>query len=215
MVAVVCTPSWRSFCCLLMCASGTNQARIAAMLRNLALFYAKDASALFMVRVAQGLLHTGKGSITLCPVHTERSLVSPTGLAGLLATLTAVMDSQNGVCVCVCVCVYVCVCVFGGVCVCVCVCVCVWRLSLQRWLCWADWFAGPALTRQCCCAMATTIFSTWHWPCTRASSARWIRTSSPSPPPCAWVRLLTLSHRPVRLHLLDIATVMHGRALSL
>jgi hypothetical protein len=125
MVAVVCTSSWRSFCCLLMCASGTNQARIAAMLRNLALFYAKDASALFMVRVAQGLLHTGKGSITLCPVHTERSLVSPTGLAGLLATLTAVMDSQNGVCVCVCVCMYVCVCVFGGVCVCVCVCVCV------------------------------------------------------------------------------------------
>lgn len=75
--------------------AGTNQARVGAMLRNLALFYAKDANALFMVRVAQGLLHTGKGSITLCPVHTERSLVSPVGLAGLLSTLTAVIDSQN------------------------------------------------------------------------------------------------------------------------
>ena len=106
--------------------SGTNQARIAAMLRNLAQFYAKDANALFMVRVAQGLLHTGKGSITMCPSHTERSLVSPASLAGLLSTLTAVMDSQNGA-----HCVWCCVlCVVLGILSCVVCCVC--RCSIDH-----------------------------------------------------------------------------------
>eukprot|EP00047_Mylnosiga_fluctuans_P003079 m.227386 g.227386 ORF g.227386 m.227386 type:complete len:912 (+) comp11577_c0_seq1:124-2859(+) len=75
--------------------AGTNQARVAAMLRTLAQYYGKDANALFMVRLAQGLLHTGKGSITLSPLHTERSLVSPVALAGLLCTLSAVMESQT------------------------------------------------------------------------------------------------------------------------
>jgi hypothetical protein len=34
--------------------SGTNNARLAQMLRQLALFYQKDANALMMVRIAQG-----------------------------------------------------------------------------------------------------------------------------------------------------------------
>lgn len=76
-------------------AAGTNQARVAGLLRNLAQYYAKDPAALFMVRIAQGLLHTGKGSITMSPLHTERTLVSPVALAGLLPTLLAVLDSQN------------------------------------------------------------------------------------------------------------------------
>ena len=44
----------------------------------------------------QGLLHTGKGSITMTPLHTERSLVSQVALSGLLCALSAVLDSQNG-----------------------------------------------------------------------------------------------------------------------
>jgi len=34
--------------------SGTNNARLAQMLRQLALFYQKDANALMMVRISQG-----------------------------------------------------------------------------------------------------------------------------------------------------------------
>ena len=37
--------------------SGTNNARLAQMLRQLAVYYQKDANALFMVRQAQGLVH--------------------------------------------------------------------------------------------------------------------------------------------------------------
>lgn len=86
--------------------SGTNNARIAGMLRNLSSYYYKDASLLFcvmlnitvllfadypywirflsdvvwpllQVRIAQGLVHLGKGLLTLNPYHSERFLLSP------------------------------------------------------------------------------------------------------------------------------------------
>lgn len=75
--------------------AGTNQARIAGMLRTLAHYYHKDANALFMVRLAQGILHTGKGSITLSPFHTERSLMSPVAVSGLLSFLFSCLNVKN------------------------------------------------------------------------------------------------------------------------
>ena len=42
--------------------AGTNNARLAQMLRQLAVYYQKDANALFMVRQAQGFVHLGKGT---------------------------------------------------------------------------------------------------------------------------------------------------------
>ena len=47
--------------------AGTNNARLAQMLRQLAVYYQKDANALFMVRQAQGFVHLGKGTLTLNP----------------------------------------------------------------------------------------------------------------------------------------------------
>jgi len=78
-----------------MVGAGTNHARIAGMLRTLAQYYGKDPQALFMVRVAQGVLHAGKGSVTLSPFHTERSLMSPVAISGLLATFVSCMDMKN------------------------------------------------------------------------------------------------------------------------
>jgi len=69
--------------------AGTNHARIAGMLRTLAQYYNKDADALFCVRLAQGFLHIGKGSISLTPLHTDRYLLSPVALAGLLPFFVA------------------------------------------------------------------------------------------------------------------------------
>ncbi|XP_032228276.1 26S proteasome non-ATPase regulatory subunit 2 isoform X2 [Nematostella vectensis] len=43
--------------------AGTNNARLAGMLRQLAMYYHKDANNLFMVRLAQGLVHMGKGTL--------------------------------------------------------------------------------------------------------------------------------------------------------
>lgn len=44
----------------------------------------------------QGLLYTGKGSMTLSPLHTERTLLSPPAMAGLFTTLLGLLDAKNG-----------------------------------------------------------------------------------------------------------------------
>lgn len=75
--------------------AGTNNARLAAMLRQLAQYHAKDPNNLFMVRIAQGLTHLGKGTLTLSPYHSDRQLLSPVALAGLLATLVSFLDVKN------------------------------------------------------------------------------------------------------------------------
>nr|XP_042912090.1 26S proteasome non-ATPase regulatory subunit 2 [Parasteatoda tepidariorum] len=75
--------------------AGTNNARLAAMLRQLAQYHAKDPNNLFMVRLAQGLAHLGKGTLTLCPYHHDRQLLSPVCVAGLMATLVSFLDVKN------------------------------------------------------------------------------------------------------------------------
>lgn len=75
--------------------AGTNNARLAAMLRLLALYHAKDPNNLFVVRIAQGLTHLGKGTLTLCPYHNDRQLMSPVAVAGLLSTLIAFLDVKT------------------------------------------------------------------------------------------------------------------------
>eukprot|EP00128_Syssomonas_multiformis_P017422 Colp12_sorted_trinity150504_noHs@33728 len=75
--------------------AGTNNARIAGMLRQLASYYQKDANNLFMVRIAQGLLHLGKGTMTLSPYHCDRALLTPVALAGLLTVLVSCLDVKN------------------------------------------------------------------------------------------------------------------------
>lgn len=75
--------------------AGTNNARLAAMLRNLAQFHAKDQNNLFMVRLAQGLTHMGKGTLTLSPYHGHRTLLNRVALGGLLATIISFLDVKN------------------------------------------------------------------------------------------------------------------------
>lgn len=65
------------------------------MLRQLAQYHAKDPNNLFMVRLAQGLAHLGKGTLTLSPYHSDRQLLSPVAVAGLLATIMAFLDVKN------------------------------------------------------------------------------------------------------------------------
>jgi len=77
--------------------AGTNNARLAQMLRQLATYYAKEPSHIMLVRMAQGLLHAGKGTLSLRPYHTDRFLLSPVALAGLLATIVAMMDNKQGI----------------------------------------------------------------------------------------------------------------------
>lgn len=75
--------------------AGTNNARLATMLRQLAQFHAKEANCLFMTRIAQGLTHLGKGTLTLSPFHSDRQLLVPTALAGLLSVLFSMLDVKS------------------------------------------------------------------------------------------------------------------------
>lgn len=75
--------------------AGSNNARLAQMLRQLAGYYYKEPDCLFMVRIAQGLVHMGKGTIAVNPFFSDRQIMSRTAVAGLLATLTAFTDTKG------------------------------------------------------------------------------------------------------------------------
>ncbi|KAI1503861.1 armadillo-type protein [Biscogniauxia marginata] len=75
--------------------AGTNNARLAQLLRQLASYYHRDQESLFMVRIAQGLLHMGKGTLSLSPFHTDRQILSRVSTAGLLAVLVAMIDAKQ------------------------------------------------------------------------------------------------------------------------
>jgi len=75
--------------------AGTNNSRIAGMLRGLAGYYYKEVNHLFMVRLAQGLLHMGKGTLSLSPYHSDRLLLNPVAMAGLITVLHASLDLKN------------------------------------------------------------------------------------------------------------------------
>jgi len=75
--------------------AGTNNSRIANILRELSGYYNKEPNHLFLVRIAQGLLHMGKGLMTLSPTHNDNFLLSKIGLAGLLALMHTSLDLKN------------------------------------------------------------------------------------------------------------------------
>ncbi|KAG9311635.1 26S proteasome regulatory complex non-ATPase subcomplex Rpn1 subunit [Chiua virens] len=74
--------------------AGSNNARLAQMLRQLAGYYYKEPDCLFTVRIAQGLVHMGKGTIGINPFFSDRNIMSRPAIAGLLATLTAFTDAK-------------------------------------------------------------------------------------------------------------------------
>lgn len=75
--------------------AGTNNARIASMLRALTTYYGKDADHVYLIRIAQGLLHMGKGLLTIQPFHSDRFLLSKVALAGVLTLLISCIDLKN------------------------------------------------------------------------------------------------------------------------
>ncbi|KAI4205729.1 MAG: hypothetical protein LQ350_000226 [Teloschistes chrysophthalmus] len=78
-----------------MLGAGTNNARLAQLLRQLASYYHRDQNSLFMVRIAQGLVHMGKGTMSINPFHTDRQVLSRVAAAGLLTVLIAMIDAKQ------------------------------------------------------------------------------------------------------------------------
>lgn len=75
--------------------AGTNNARLAQLLRQLAQYYSKSPDSLFMVRIAQGILYLGKGTLTLTPFNIERSILNKVSLASLLTVSVAMLDPKS------------------------------------------------------------------------------------------------------------------------
>jgi 26S proteasome regulatory subunit N1 len=75
--------------------AGTNNSRVAGLLRQLSEFYSKEASHVFCVRIAQGLLHMGKGLMTINPFHSDKLLMNGPALAGVLVLLHSCLDLKN------------------------------------------------------------------------------------------------------------------------
>lgn len=75
--------------------AGTNNSRVAGLLRQLSEFYNKEAGHVFCVRIAQGLLHMGKGLITLHPFHADRMLLNGPSLAGILVLMYSCFNLKD------------------------------------------------------------------------------------------------------------------------
>jgi len=78
-----------------LCAGGTNNSKVAGQLRSLATYYGKEPGMLFAVRIAQGLVHAGKGLVTLSPYHPDRSLPHFPALASLIALCHVSLDFKG------------------------------------------------------------------------------------------------------------------------
>uniref|UniRef100_A0A2K6AZ76 26S proteasome non-ATPase regulatory subunit 2 n=1 Tax=Macaca nemestrina TaxID=9545 RepID=A0A2K6AZ76_MACNE len=87
--------SFNSIFAMGMVGSGTNNARLVVMLHQLAQYHAKDPNHLFMMCLAQGLTHLGKGTLTLCPYHSDWQLMSPVAMAGLFTVLVSFLDPRT------------------------------------------------------------------------------------------------------------------------
>lgn len=75
--------------------AGTNNSRIAQLLQQQAVVYSRDPAGLLGVRFAQGILHLGKGLLTLNPVHSDGLLVNRVSLAALAALLHLGADFKS------------------------------------------------------------------------------------------------------------------------
>merc|ERR1712176_345839 len=75
--------------------AGTNNSRVAGLLRQLSEFYSKEAGYVFCVRISQGLLHMGKGLLTINPFHSDRMLLNGPALGGVLVLLHSCLDLKN------------------------------------------------------------------------------------------------------------------------
>jgi 26S proteasome regulatory subunit N1 len=75
--------------------AGTNNSRVAGLLRQLSEFYSKEAGHVFCVRIAQAMLHMGKGLMTLSPMHSDRMLTSGPALGGVLTLIYSCFDLKS------------------------------------------------------------------------------------------------------------------------
>lgn len=85
----------RAIIALGMIGAGTNNSRLADILRKLASYYSKEPEIVFCIRISQGLLYMGKGMLSIQPYYSERFLLSKVAMAGVVVFLTSLFDIKN------------------------------------------------------------------------------------------------------------------------
>jgi 26S proteasome regulatory subunit N1 len=72
-----------------LCAAGTLNAKASQLLRQLSGsgYYQKDSESLFVIRLSQGLVNLGKGTLELSQAKCHRMVVSLVGLGSLISSL--------------------------------------------------------------------------------------------------------------------------------
>ena len=78
--------------------AGTNNSRLSGQMRQLAAYYAEETNPLLVVRIAQGLLHMGKGLLTINPIYSHGFLVNNVAVAGLLISMLSFLEAENLIC---------------------------------------------------------------------------------------------------------------------
>jgi 26S proteasome regulatory subunit N1 len=66
-----------------MISAGTNNSRVSSLLKNLSLYYAEEPEMQFIIRIALGLVYSGKGILTLNQLMSGDFLINKTGVAAL------------------------------------------------------------------------------------------------------------------------------------
>lgn len=75
--------------------AGSNNSRVAELLRNLADYYSGENEKVFVIKIALGLLFAAKGLVTLSPFYSNRFLHLKPGFAGLLVACFLMLDIEE------------------------------------------------------------------------------------------------------------------------
>lgn len=75
--------------------AGTNNSRLASNLRSISAYHNKDKELHFMTKIAQGLIYSGKGLLSLKPTSSNDFLINNVSLAGVLIPLLALTEGDK------------------------------------------------------------------------------------------------------------------------
>lgn len=75
--------------------AGSNNARLAGMLRSLGTYYEGESEHCFAVRLSLGLLHLGKGLVGISPYYSGGFLCSGSGLAGIIIIAVSMLNVEE------------------------------------------------------------------------------------------------------------------------
>lgn len=75
--------------------AGTNNSRLAALLRNLGMYYEDEPAKRFAIKLALGILHAGKGLLSVNPYYSDGFLFSKTNYAAVIILAFAMLNTKE------------------------------------------------------------------------------------------------------------------------